>query len=96
MFALMFLIIVSHWFIYEKAHKPGWSSLVPIYNLVQMFEIIGKPTWWVLLMFIPFVHIIIAFIMMFGLAKVFGRGVGFAFGLTCKNLGINSAIVKCL
>ena len=39
------LMIVSSWFIYEKAGKPGWASLVPIYNIVKMLEIIGKPTW---------------------------------------------------
>lgn len=74
-------MIVSSWFVYEKAGKPGWASLIPIYNIVKMLEIIGKPTWWVLLMLVPLVNIVIGFIVVFELAKSFGKGTGFGLGL---------------
>ena len=80
-FVFVAIMIVSTWFVYQKAGKPGWASLIPIYNMVKMLEIIGKQSWWVLLMFIPLVNIIIGFIVMFGLAKAFGKGFGFGLGL---------------
>lgn len=29
--------IVALWRIFKKAGKPGWASIIPIYNLVVMF-----------------------------------------------------------
>jgi len=43
--AVVFLMIFSMWRVYEKAGKPGWASIVPIYNIVVLLEIIGKPVW---------------------------------------------------
>ena len=69
------------WKIYEKAGKPGWTSLIPIYNTIIILEIIKKPLWWLILLFIPFVNIIISFILSLELAKVFGKSSGFGVGL---------------
>lgn len=33
------LIIVSLWKIFKKAGKPGWASIVPIYNMIVLLEI---------------------------------------------------------
>jgi hypothetical protein len=43
--------------------------------------VVGKPIWWFLLMFIPFVNIIILIIVDLELAKKFGQSTGFAIGL---------------
>jgi hypothetical protein len=81
-FFLIFIVMVcSFWIIYTKAHKPGWTSLVPIYNTIVMLEIIGRPTWWVILSFIPVVNIFVGFIMLYELGKSFGKGGGFMLGL---------------
>ncbi len=48
--AVVVLMIVSYWKIFEKAGKPGWAAIVPIYNVIVMVEIIGKPIVWVLLL----------------------------------------------
>ncbi len=69
------------WRIFVKAGKPGWAAIIPIYNIVMELEIIGRPWWWVLLMFVPLVNVVIAIIVLFDLAKVFGKGTGFGFGL---------------
>lgn len=69
------------WKIFVKAGKPGWAAIIPIYNIVMELEIIGRPWWWVLLMFVPLVNVVIAIIVLFDLAKVFGKGTGFGFGL---------------
>jgi len=73
--------IASLWVVFEKAGKPGWASIVPIYNAIVLLQIAGKPGWWFLLYFIPLVNIVIAIIATVGLAKNFGKGVGFAIGL---------------
>ncbi len=70
--------IVSWWKIYTKADKPGWASLIPIYNIIVLLEIIEKPVWWLLLMFVPIVNIVIGFMLAIELAKAFDKGTGFA------------------
>lgn len=77
----MLLIIVSLWKVFEKAGKPGWASLIPIYNVIVLVQIAGKPVWWVLLMFIPLVGIIASILILVDLAKKFGKGAAFALGL---------------
>lgn len=73
--------IVSLWKIFVKAGKPGWASIVPIYNFLVELEIIGRPWWWLLLLLVPLVNVVIAVMIMFDLAKVFGKGTGFGLGL---------------
>ena len=73
--------IASMWMVFEKAGKPGWASLIPIYNAIVLLQIAGKPGWWVLLYLIPIVNIVIAIIATVALARNFGKGVGFAIGL---------------
>ncbi len=80
-FAILLLMIVSLWKIFEKAGKPGWAAIIPIYNIIVMLEIVGKPVWWLLLLFIPFVGIVVSIMMVLELAKKFGKGGGFALGL---------------
>lgn len=70
-------IIATMWQIFKKAGKPGWASLVPVYNTVILLEIVGKPLWWIFLMFIPFVNFVIAIIIYLDLAKAFGKGTDF-------------------
>ncbi len=81
-FMLIFvLIIVSMWRIYQKAGQPGWASIVPIYNYIVLLEMIGKPTWWILLLFIPFINVIFIIIIFHNLSKSFGQDIGFTLGL---------------
>ena len=79
--AVIAVVIIGMWKVFVKAGKPGWAAIVPIYNIIVLLEIVGKPLWWILLMFIPFVNIVIAIIVLLELAKAFGKGVGFAVGL---------------
>ena len=76
-----FILIASYWRLFTKAGKPGWAILVPIYNMIVMQQLSGKPLWWLLLYFVPFVNIVIAIICTFALAENFGKGKGFGLGL---------------
>src|SRR5688572_11778933 len=51
------IMIASSWAAFSKAGRPGWASIVPIYNVIVMLDIAGKPWWWVFLLFIPLVGI---------------------------------------
>ncbi|MEI6191244.1 MAG: DUF5684 domain-containing protein [bacterium] len=78
---LAIIMITAVWKIFTKAGQPGWASIVPIYNMVVMLSVVKKPTWWVILGFIPVINIIIGLIVVYELAKVFGKGFGFTLGL---------------
>lgn len=80
------VMIIALWKVFTKAGKPGWASLIPIYNLIVLLEIVGRPGWWVILMLIPFVNVVIGIIVVFDLAKSFGKGAGFALGLLFLNV----------
>jgi hypothetical protein len=79
--AVVVLMIASMWRIFTKAGKPGWASLIPIYNLVVFCQVAGRPGWWALLLLVPFVNIIIALILSFDLARAFGKGKAYGLGL---------------
>ena len=78
---LIVVSIVALWKLLTKAGKPGWASIIPIYNSLVLIYIAGKPMWWFLLMFIPIVNIVISVMVFIGLAKNFGRGAGTVIGL---------------
>jgi hypothetical protein len=79
--AVMILVVVSFWKIFTKAGQPGWASLIPIYNMIVLIQIVRKPVWWILLYFIPGVNIVIAVLIMHDLAKAFGKDILFTIGL---------------
>ncbi len=77
--ALTLVVIAGMWKVFAKAGKPGWASLVPIYNLIVLLEIVGRPLWWIALFLCtgPIGWILVSL----DLAKVFGKEIGFAIGL---------------
>ncbi len=76
------IMIVALWKIFTKAGRPGWGALIPLYNTYLMIETAGKPGWWLLLLFIPFVNIVVIIMVMLALAQAFGKSTVFAiFGL---------------
>jgi len=79
--AVIVFYIFCMWKVFVKAGKPGWAAIVPIYNTLVMLEIVGRPWWYLLLLFVPVVNIVIGIMILFDLAKVFGKGTGFGFGL---------------
>ena len=79
--ALIVFLIVTMWKIFTKAGKPGWASIIPIYNVFVMLDIAGKPAWWFLLFLIPFVNYIVGILVIAGIATNFGKGGGFVVGM---------------
>lgn len=79
--AVVLLIVASLWKVFTKAGKPGWACLVPIYNLIVLLEIAGKPAWWIVLFLIPLVNLVVCILTCISLAQNFGKSTGFAMGL---------------
>lgn len=79
--AVVIVCVAGIWKTFEKAGKPGWTCLVPIYNAFVILQIAGKPAWWFLLFLIPIVNFVVAIIVMIEIARRFGKGPGFGIGL---------------
>jgi hypothetical protein len=79
---LAIFLIASLWKLFTKAGKPGWAVIIPIYNLIVLLQIVGRPVWWILLIFfVPVVNFIIWIIVLNELSKSFGKGIGYTIGL---------------
>ena len=83
--AICVLGIVAMWKIFTKAGKPGWASIIPVYNIIVLFQVCGMNPLMILLMLIPVANVIVAIMMNIKLANKFGKGGGFAAGLIFLN-----------
>ncbi len=76
------LLTIGFWRVFEKAGRPGWAAIIPIYNTVVLLQIIGKPIWWVVILYlVPVVYIVLYYFVYDALAQRFGRDSLFSFGL---------------
>ena len=80
-FGIIIVSIAGVWCTFSKAGQPGWAAIVPIYNVVVMIQIAGKPLWWIVLFLIPFVNIVIMILVLLALAERFGKSALFAIGM---------------
>ncbi|KOX91466.1 DUF5684 domain-containing protein [Haloarcula rubripromontorii] len=74
--------IAGMWMVFKKAGHAGWKAIIPIYNLYIMLRIGENAWWWLLLIFIPIVNLYALYKIHAGVARAFGRGIGFGLGLT--------------
>jgi uncharacterized membrane protein YoaK (UPF0700 family) len=79
--AIIIVMIAAMWKIFTKPGEPGWAAIVPIYNIIVLLKISGKPLWWLILLIIPVVNFVVGIIVALGLAERFGKGGGFGVGL---------------
>ena len=95
--AISVLTLVAMWKLFVKAGRAGWKCLIPFYNTYCLYDIAWGNGWLFLLMFVPCVNVVVGIMMLFKLAKAFGKGTGFGFGLLFLNtifiliLGFGSA-----
>ncbi|HRX01680.1 MAG: DUF5684 domain-containing protein [Anaerolineae bacterium] len=67
------LYIAGAWKMFVKAGHPGWAAIIPIYNIYIILKIVGRPGWWLILFFIPFVNIVVLLLVSLNLGKSFGK-----------------------
>ena len=53
--------------------EQGWMGWVPILNLYLFCKLGGKPGWWVLLFFVPFVNVFFGVIIFMAIAEARGK-----------------------
>lgn len=74
-------VLASMWKVLAKAGQPGWAIFIPIYNIYVLMKVAGMSGWWLLACFVPILNILVAILMVAGIARNFGKGGGFAAGL---------------
>src|ERR1700712_2005997 len=79
--ATIVLWILGMWCVFAKAGESGWQALIPIWSLVVLLRIVGRPWWWLFPSLIPLVGLVLLIVVSIDLAKSFGRGGGTAVGL---------------
>jgi len=79
--AIIVVLVIGMWKVFEKAGKPGWAAIIPIYNLIILLEIVGKPMIWILWLIIPCVNIVFMIWLYNLVSKSFGKSEGFTVGL---------------
>lgn len=85
MISISVLLATGLWYMFEKAGQPGYASIIPIYNIIVMCNVAKKPTWWVVMFFIPIANIVFLIMMLNGISKNFGKSSGFTVGLVFLN-----------
>lgn len=71
--AFIVLIVAGMWKMFEKAGKPGWASIIPIYNIIVLHEIVGRETWKIVLYFVPLANIYFFITLYVSLCKSYGK-----------------------
>jgi len=51
----------------------SWKSVIPIYNIIKILELINRPKWWIILVFIPVINIIMIPVIWVELVKRFNH-----------------------
>ena len=74
-------LVIAQWRILSRGGCPGWAALIPFYNSYCLFKILFGNGWLFLLMLVPLLNYILAIILPFRLARVFGAGFGIGLGL---------------
>lgn len=78
---LIIYSLIVHWRIFTKAGREGWECIIPIYNIIILLKIVGKPWWWILMFIIPGVNIVFIVWTYNMLSKSFGKDEAFTVGL---------------
>jgi hypothetical protein len=79
--AIVVVMVVGMWKVFEKANQPGWGAIIPVYNVILLLKVAGKPVWWIVLLIIPIVSAVIMILISIDISRNFGKGVGFGLGL---------------
>ncbi len=91
--AVVIVVVIGGWKVFEKAGQPGWAIVIPFYNLYVMLKVAGRPGWWLILYLIPLVNLIIMIVVAIDIAKAFGQSAAFGFFLVFLFCGIGYLIL---
>jgi signal peptidase I len=74
---IFFLVVqiihfLGTWKLYVKAGRKAWEAAIPIYNGVVLMQIINRPKWWIILLFIPIVNLLMFPVIWIETIRTFG------------------------
>lgn len=72
-FVLQLVHFAGTWRLYVKAGKKAWQALIPLYNAIVLMEIIRRPKWWVILLFIPIINLMMFPVIWVETLRSFGK-----------------------
>lgn len=76
---LLFILFVQvihfagTWKLYVKAGRKAWEAAIPVYNAIVLMKIIRRPSWWVLLLFIPIINLLMFPVIWVETIRSFGK-----------------------
>lgn len=72
-FVVQIIHFAGTWHLYQKAGRKSWEAVVPVYNAIVMLQIMKRPKWWVILLFLPIISPIIMMVMWVDFIRSFGK-----------------------
>ena len=76
---IIFILIVQvihflgTWKLYVKAGRKAWEAAIPVYNAIVLMQIINRPKWWVILLFIPIINLLMFPVVWVETLRSFGK-----------------------
>lgn len=76
---ILFILIIQlihflgTWKLYIKAGRKPWEAAIPVYNAIVLMQIIKRPKWWVILLFIPIINLLMFPVIWVETIRSFGR-----------------------
>ena len=52
------LIFIGSQKLFRLAGVPSWHAIIPFYNIIKHLDIIQRPRWWIILVFIPVINLL--------------------------------------
>lgn len=71
--AIQVVHFLGTWKLYVKADRKAWEAAIPIYNAIVLMQIIKRPKWWVILLFIPIINLLMFPIIWIETIRSFGK-----------------------
>ena len=97
---LIFILLVQvihgigTWKLYIKAGRKSWEAFVPVYNGIVLMQIINRPKYWILLLFIPVINLFLFPIIWIETLRTFGKKSTVDMVLGVVTLGLYIAYVN--
>lgn len=79
--AVGILVLAAQWKLYKKTGEHGWAAIIPFYSQYVLVKITWGNGWMFLFYLVPIGNVIFAIATNIKLARVFGKGGGYAVGL---------------
>ncbi|WP_350290895.1 signal peptidase I [uncultured Croceitalea sp.] len=76
---ILFILIIQvihflgTWKLYVKAGRKAWEAAIPIYNAIVLMQLINRPKWWVVLLFIPIINLLMFPVVWVETIRSFGK-----------------------